>query len=97
MATASYKDLTAQIEKLTKQAEAARAKEVEGVVTQIQAMMSEYGITGADLGIKATRGKRKAAVPSAAKFQDPETGATWTGRGRAPAWIAGKDRSKYQV
>ena len=97
MASASYKDLTAQIEKLTKQAETARAKEVEGVVTQIHAVMAEYGITGADLGIKAARGKRKTASPVAAKYQDPETGATWTGRGRAPAWIVGKDRSKYEM
>ena len=97
MATASYKDLTAQIEKLTKQAEAVRGKEVQGVVTQIRAMMAEYGITGADLGIKGTRSKRKGNSSPAAKYQDPETGATWTGRGRAPAWIAGKDRSEYLV
>ena len=96
MATASYKDLTAQIEKLTRQAEAARGKEVQGVVSQIHAMMSEYGITAADLGIKTPSAKRKSAAP-APKFQDPETGATWTGRGRAPSWIAGKDRSKYLV
>ncbi|KVP40122.1 H-NS histone family protein [Burkholderia ubonensis] len=40
--------------------------------------------------------KKKAAVP--AKYQDPATGATWTGRGRAPAWIAGEeDRSKFLI
>ena len=94
MASASYKELTAQIEKLTKQAEAARSKEVQGVVSQIQAMMAEYGVTAADLGIRGTRSKRKSSAP-VAKFQDPETGATWTGRGRAPAWIVGKDRSQY--
>ena len=96
MATASYKELTAQIEKLSRQAEAARGMEVHGLVSQIHAMMSEYGITGADLGIKSTGSKRKNSAP-VPKFQDPETGATWTGRGRAPAWIAGKERSKYLV
>src|SRR6202795_893880 len=30
------------------------------------------------------------------KYQHPKTGATWTGHGRAPAWIADtKDRSKF--
>uniref|UniRef100_UPI00158AD6B2 H-NS family nucleoid-associated regulatory protein n=1 Tax=Burkholderia anthina TaxID=179879 RepID=UPI00158AD6B2 len=35
---------------------------------------------------------------STAKYADPKTGATWTGRGRAPAWIANaKDRSRFLV
>jgi DNA-binding protein H-NS len=32
------------------------------------------------------------------KYLHPKTGATWTGHGRAPAWIAGaKDRSKFLI
>jgi len=32
------------------------------------------------------------------KYQHPKTGATWTGHGRAPAWIAGaKDRTKFLI
>jgi len=32
------------------------------------------------------------------KYQHPKTGATWTGHGRAPAWIAeAKDRSKFLI
>ncbi|MBC8753004.1 H-NS family nucleoid-associated regulatory protein, partial [Paraburkholderia podalyriae] len=35
---------------------------------------------------------------SAAKYQDPKTGATWSGHGRAPGWIANaKDRSKFLI
>jgi hypothetical protein len=31
-------------------------------------------------------------------YQDPKSGATWSGRGRAPAWIAkAKDRSKLLI
>ena len=31
-------------------------------------------------------------------YRDPKTGATWSGRGRAPAWLAGaKDRSKFLI
>jgi DNA-binding protein H-NS len=38
----------------------------------------------------------KSASP--AKYRDPKTGATWTGHGRAPGWIAGvKDRTPYLV
>ena len=31
------------------------------------------------------------------KYRDPATGATWTGRGREPKWIEGKDRAGYLV
>ena len=96
MATASYKELMSQIEKLQAQAESARMQEIQTVIAQIHGVMEQYGITAADLGLKATRAKRKGATV-APKFRDPETGATWTGRGRAPAWITGKDRSKYMV
>ncbi|MFM0319989.1 H-NS family nucleoid-associated regulatory protein [Paraburkholderia nemoris] len=36
--------------------------------------------------------------PQPAMYQDPKSGATWSGRGRAPAWIAEtKDRSKFLI
>jgi DNA-binding protein H-NS len=93
---ASYKDLQSQIEKLQKQAEQARDKEVAAVVAQIRALMTDYGIQGSDLGLTAKR-KRKSGVPSVPKFQNPQTGETWTGRGRAPKWIEGKDRAKFAI
>lgn len=36
----------------------------------------------------------KAALP--AKYRDPESGKTWSGRGRVPAWLAG-DRERYAI
>jgi DNA-binding protein H-NS len=36
--------------------------------------------------------------PQPAKYRDPKSGATWSGRGPAPAWLAGaKDRSKFLI
>jgi len=36
--------------------------------------------------------------PQAAKYRDPKSGATWSGRGPTPAWLAGaKDRSKFLI
>jgi DNA-binding protein H-NS len=44
----------------------------------------------------ASKGQRKGAQP--AKYLDPKTGATWSGRGRAPAWLAAvKDRTRFLV
>lgn len=93
---ASYKDLQSQIEKLQKQAEQARDKEVAAVVAQIRGMMTDFGISASDLGISARR-KRKTGATVAPKYQNPQTGDTWTGRGRAPKWIDGKDRAKFTI
>jgi hypothetical protein len=42
------------------------------------------------------RGQLKGLQPE--QYLDPKTGATWSGRGRAPAWISGaKDRSKFLI
>src|SRR5205823_4669046 len=31
------------------------------------------------------------------KYRDPKTGKTWTGHGRAPNWLVGKNREKYAI
>lgn len=44
----------------------------------------------------AHKGQRKGPQP--AKYLDPKTGATWSGRGPAPVWLAAaKDRSKFLI
>jgi DNA-binding protein H-NS len=30
-----------------------------------------------------------------AKYRNPETGETWSGRGRAPAWLEGANKDQY--
>lgn len=45
-----------------------------------------------------TRGRRKGTAASGvAAFRDPASGKTWTGWGRAPAWIMGKDRAAFKI
>ncbi len=34
---------------------------------------------------------------ASAKFRNPETQETWSGRGCEPAWIKGKDRSEFTL
>jgi DNA-binding protein H-NS len=92
---ATYKELKAQAEALLQQAEAARRNEIATVVAEIQARMREYGITLEDLKGGAKKSKARSAV--AAKYRNPTTGESWSGRGRAPRWLAdelAKGRSK---
>ena len=47
-------------------------------------------------GALGSKGQRKGPQP--AKYFDPKSGATWSGRGPAPAWLAAaKDRTRFQV
>ncbi|MGF6923122.1 H-NS family nucleoid-associated regulatory protein [Paraburkholderia sp. 40] len=99
--------LQAKIQKLQNQADALIAKKSSAVIEKIRELMSTHGLTTADIDADAGGKKRgpkaaaKSAVvakPSAAKYQDPKTGATWSGHGRAPGWIANaKDRSKFLI
>jgi len=69
--------------------------------------MEKHGPTLADLqshlggsrrSRKAIKDKAFERPSSAAKYLDPKTGATWTGHGRVPGWIANaKDRSKFLI
>ncbi|PKO73643.1 MAG: endonuclease [Betaproteobacteria bacterium HGW-Betaproteobacteria-17] len=92
---ATYTELKAQAEALLKQAEVARRAEIASVVAEIQARMKEYGISIDDLKGGAKKAKARPAV--AAKYRNPATGESWSGRGRAPKWLAeelAKGRSK---
>ena len=94
---ATYKELIAQKAKLEEQIEMARAKELEAVIQQVRQTVAEYGLTAEDLGQVPRRGRRAGAkAPVPPKYRDPKTGATWSGRGRAPAWI-GKNRDKFLI
>jgi DNA-binding protein H-NS len=33
----------------------------------------------------------------APKFRDPQNGATWSGHGREPGWLKGKNRQDFAV
>ncbi|UXU90007.1 H-NS family nucleoid-associated regulatory protein [Burkholderia sp. S-53] len=104
---ATLESIQTRIAKLQAQAEALVAKKSTEVLERIRGLMEKHGITTTDIEAHVggrQRGRRtgiKAAAKSTtstAKYRDPETGATWTGHGRAPGWIANaKDRSKFLI
>lgn len=99
--------IQAKMKKLQAQADALMTKETAKVLATIHRLMEEHGLTAADIGghagskqrakkvgVKAVSNKSALAV----KYRDPKSGATWTGRGRAPSWIASaKNRDKFLV
>jgi DNA-binding protein H-NS len=99
--------IQAKIQRLQEQAEAMKAKQASVVLGRIVKLMSKNGISVADIeaflgGKNGVARRDKVATtrttPVAAKYQDPKSGATWSGRGRAPAWMANAtDRTKYLI
>jgi DNA-binding protein H-NS len=87
---ATYQEIKVKISKLEEQARALLQKESAVVVAKIRGLMSEYGLTVQDLGLGITNmGKKMSAMkqPLPPKYQDPVSGKTWSGKGKAPGWI----------
>lgn len=96
----SLKDLLQQREALEKAIAEARQNEISAAVTKVREIVAEYGLTAQD--VFPGRAGKSAAPKSAAskvapKYRDPSTGQTWTGRGKAPKWIEGKDRAQFAI
>jgi DNA-binding protein H-NS len=95
----SYKQLTAQLEKLHKEVAAAREKEVAQAIADIKEKIAEYEITAEELGFtSAGNAAARKKTPLPARYANPKTGETWSGRGRAPAWLNGvKNRERFLI
>jgi DNA-binding protein H-NS len=99
--------IQAKMKKLQAQAEALISKDSAKVLKAIHELMEEHGITTADIDahVGGKRGGKKVGAntvvkssAAAVKYRDPKTGATWTGHGRAPNWIASaKNRDRFLV
>lgn len=105
-----YSSLQKQIERLQKKADIVRARDLKRVVDSITSEMAKYGITIEDLERAQTTTGRKTRKVAAAKtkssvapkYRQPETGDTWTGRGKPPRWLtaaeaAGTARDSFLI
>jgi DNA-binding protein H-NS len=87
--------ITKQIEKLQKEADALRQAELKGVVDRIKVAIVHYGLTPEQLGFGKSGGKKTSnSLPAAkggnkvviAKFSN-DAGQIWSGRGPRPRWL----------
>ncbi|QVN20551.1 H-NS family nucleoid-associated regulatory protein [Burkholderia pyrrocinia] len=97
---ATYRQLTAQLERLQQKIDKEREKAIADAIADIRAKIDEYDITPEELGFlpvgsaAAATAKPKRTLPP--KYLNPKTGETWSGRGRAPAWL-GKNRGRFLI
>jgi DNA-binding protein H-NS len=94
-----YEELQAKIADLQAQAIKVKAEEKAQAISAARAMIDSYGITAKDLSLDKIKAKSgpKSGNKIAAKYRDPLSGATWSGRGKTPKWISGFDRSQYAI
>jgi DNA-binding protein H-NS len=110
----SMAELKVAIDRIKVELERRRVDELKAVVAEIREKMDRHGLTVADLGFTAAersvarsggRGtrvgqdRRRVVAP---KYQDPASGATWSGRGRTPLWLAaamesGRSREEFLI
>jgi len=99
----SVQQLTALIEA----AEIKRREKLEeakaALRTEVERRAAELGVSAGDLfappdqpapAERKARGRKPrsdAGAKAVAKFRNPDTGETWSGRGRTPRWLAAKE------
>ena len=92
----TYQDLLKQRDALDAQIAEVRKGELANAVSQARQLVQEFGLTAQDI-FGGTRQSTVKGTTVAAKYRDPSTGATWSGRGKPPLWIAGKDRAQFAI
>lgn len=68
----------------------------DSAVNEARRLVEAYDLQPKDVfsrsvGVKKAQGSRNV------KYMDPNTGNSWSGRGRRPDWLSGKDLTEFQV
>ena len=88
----NLKDLESARARLDAEIAKAYKVESEAALLRVRELVAEFGFTAQQVFPWKLPDKKIIA-----KYRDEKTGATWTGRGKPPKWIAGKDRSEFLV
>lgn len=75
-------------------------KETTAALETVRNVIAEYGFSVQQVftdfaSFKPVKGNKGAKVQP--KYRDHATGAVWSGRGLAPAWIKGQDKTKFLI
>ena len=96
--TKSVEELQAEREKLDAEIKAKQDAQKASVIAQIKTVVDTYSIPVDELveALGGLKSKRK-GIKAKQKFRDPASGATWSGRGKEPAWIKGQNRDDFLI
>ena len=88
----NLKDLETARAKLDAEIAKAYKAESEAALVKVRELVAEFGFTAQQ--VFPWKLPEKKVAP---KYLDEKTGATWTGRGKPPKWIIGKNREDFLV
>ncbi|MGC3030229.1 H-NS family nucleoid-associated regulatory protein [Burkholderia sp. DN3021] len=89
-----YRELISMRAKLDEEIERMRKAERHTAIREIGKLIVEFGINATELREIVSGVRRKKPQ---AKYWDPLTGATWSGRGRRPKWLNDSNRDTYRL
>lgn len=101
------KEAEAKVNELRLKLDEERKIEKTQAIAAARALIKDHNLTAQELGLsgkspakQATQDDRRTTV--AAKYKDPVSGKTWTGRGKTPAWLAahlaaGRTKQDYLI
>ncbi|WP_126282535.1 H-NS family nucleoid-associated regulatory protein [Burkholderia stagnalis] len=89
----TYSELLEQFDQLKRDIDVAREREAQLIAQRVMDLLAENGVNVHDLLHGREPGRRKVAP----KYWNPETGATWSGRGRMPTWLVGQDPRRFLI
>ena len=94
----SVEELQAEREKLDAEIKSKQDAQKASVIAQIKTVVDTYSIPVDELveALGGLKSKRK-GIKAKQKFRDPASGATWSGRGKEPAWIKGQNRADFLI
>jgi DNA-binding protein H-NS len=92
-----YEDLVKQREMLDRQIKDIQQRDKAQAIEQIKALVAQHHIIAQDIFSKVSGGSSQANKKVAAKYRNPQTGESWTGRGKEPLWIAGQNRDLFLI
>lgn len=96
---ATLQELITQKEALDKLIQETRQAELSEAISKVKSLIADFGLTQEDV-FGTSRGAKKAKTEKtkvAAKYRDPVSGKEWSGRGLAPKWLQGKDKSQFLI
>ncbi|KVK99023.1 H-NS family nucleoid-associated regulatory protein [Burkholderia ubonensis] len=89
----SYLEYKNRVESIKKILEVEKGAIEKRVLEEVRACVKEFGFSVKDVFAPGGNGKVR-RVP---KYFDPVTGATWSGNGREPLWMRGKNRKDFEL
>ncbi|WP_322027119.1 H-NS histone family protein [Burkholderia sp. BCC1977] len=92
----TIRELQKQLGQLNLLVEEAKQREKQAILAEIGEYVKEYGITEIEL-LRAAGFIQAKRQKAPAKYYDPNSGKSWSGKGSRPKWLEDKNLDDYLI